>query len=86
MFLWMPRAATGRVMCCWADSTIFSTLFGRDESLERFWKNLPQQVRPRRKRGSMNEAANVMLELMTSRAACCAPADSVRGNVHCVPH
>jgi hypothetical protein len=23
-----------------ADSTIFSTLFGRDESLERFWKNL----------------------------------------------
>jgi hypothetical protein len=23
-----------------ADSTIFSTLFGGDESLERFWKNL----------------------------------------------
>jgi hypothetical protein len=24
-----------------ADSTVFSTLFGGDESLERFWKNLP---------------------------------------------
>jgi hypothetical protein len=23
-----------------ADSTIFSTLFGVDESLQRFWKNL----------------------------------------------
>jgi hypothetical protein len=23
-----------------ADSTIFSTLFGGDESLERFWKNI----------------------------------------------
>jgi hypothetical protein len=22
------------------DSTVFSTLFGNDESLERFWKNL----------------------------------------------
>jgi hypothetical protein len=25
-----------------ADSTIFSTLFGADESLERFWRNLAQ--------------------------------------------
>ena len=27
-----------------ADSTIFSTLFGGDESLERFWKNLATRV------------------------------------------
>jgi hypothetical protein len=26
-----------------ADSTIFTTLFGGDESLERFWKNLATQ-------------------------------------------
>ena len=39
MFLWMPASSeAGDVLL--ADSTIFSTLFGRDESLERFWKNL----------------------------------------------
>lgn len=39
-FLWMPPrgARAGDVLL--ADSTIFSTLFGADEGLERFWKNL----------------------------------------------
>ena len=39
-FLWMPPggARGGEVLL--ADSTIFSTLFGADESLKRFWKNL----------------------------------------------
>ena len=39
-FLWMPPNGkrAGEVMV--ADSTIFSTLFGGDESLDRFWKNL----------------------------------------------
>lgn len=38
--LWMPPGdgRAGDVLV--ADSTIFSTLFGADESLERFWKNL----------------------------------------------
>ena len=40
MFLWMPPAGeiVGDILL--ADSTIFSTLFGVDESLKRFWKNL----------------------------------------------
>lgn len=39
-FLWMPPqgARAGDVLV--VDSTVFSTLFGRDESLERFWKNI----------------------------------------------
>ena len=38
--LWMPPGGgrAGDVLV--ADSTIFSTLFGADESLERFWKNI----------------------------------------------
>jgi hypothetical protein len=38
--VWMPPAGDrgGHVLV--ADSTIFSTLFGGDESLERFWKNV----------------------------------------------
>jgi hypothetical protein len=38
--VWMPPGGdrSGHVLV--ADSTIFSTLFGVDESLERFWKNL----------------------------------------------
>lgn len=39
-FLWMPPAGDRAGDVLLADSTIFSTLFGRDESLERFWKNL----------------------------------------------
>jgi len=40
MFLWMPpnEQRAGDILL--ADSTIFTTLFGGDESLERFWKNL----------------------------------------------
>ena len=40
MFLWMPPAGDRAGDVLLADSTIFSTLFGRDESLERFWRNV----------------------------------------------
>ena len=40
MCLWMPPSGDRAGDVLLADSTIFSTLFGRDESLERFWKNL----------------------------------------------
>jgi hypothetical protein len=40
VFIWMPPkdARAGHILL--ADSTIFTTLFGGTESLERFWKNL----------------------------------------------
>jgi hypothetical protein len=40
MVVWAPPAGdrAGDVVVC--DSTVFSTLFGADESLKRFWKNL----------------------------------------------
>ena len=40
MFLWMPASGSRAGDILLADSTIFTTLFGGDESLERFWKNL----------------------------------------------
>lgn len=40
MFLWMPPAGDRAGDILLADSTIFTTLFGGDESLERFWRNL----------------------------------------------
>ena len=40
MFLWMPPNGERVGDILLADSTIFTTLFGGDESLERFWKNL----------------------------------------------
>jgi hypothetical protein len=40
MFLWMPPAGDRAGDILLADSTIFTTLFGGDESLERFWSNL----------------------------------------------
>lgn len=40
MFLWMPPGGRRAGDILLADSTIFTTLFGGDESLERFWKNL----------------------------------------------
>ena len=40
MFLWMPPNGERAGDILLADSTIFTTLFGGDESLERFWKNL----------------------------------------------
>ncbi len=39
-FLWLPPAGPRAGDILMADSTIFSTLFGGDESLKRFWKNL----------------------------------------------
>ena len=38
--VWMPPGGDRAGDVLVADSTIFSTLFGADESLERFWKNL----------------------------------------------
>ena len=40
MFLWMPPSGKRAGDILLADSTIFSTLFGGDQSLETFWKNL----------------------------------------------
>jgi hypothetical protein len=40
MFLWMPPSGDRAGDVLLADSTIFSTLFGLDESLENFWRNL----------------------------------------------
>jgi hypothetical protein len=40
MFLWMPPTGKRAGDILLADSTIFTTLFGGDESLERFWTNL----------------------------------------------
>jgi hypothetical protein len=40
MFVWMPPNGSRAGDILMADSTIFSTLFGGDESLERFWKNV----------------------------------------------
>jgi hypothetical protein len=39
-FVWMPATNTRGGEILLADSTIFSTLFGADDSLKRFWKNL----------------------------------------------
>lgn len=39
-FLWMPPTDERAGDILLADSTIFSTLFGADESVERFWRNL----------------------------------------------
>jgi hypothetical protein len=40
MFLWLPPAEKRAGDILFADSTIFTTLFGGDESLTQFWKNL----------------------------------------------
>ena len=40
MFLWMPPRGDRAGDILLADSTIFTTLFGGDASLDRFWKNL----------------------------------------------
>jgi hypothetical protein len=40
VFLWMPPQGERRGDIVLADSTIFTTLFGVSESLERFWRNL----------------------------------------------
>jgi hypothetical protein len=38
--VWAPSKGDRAGDVLVADSTIFSTLFGGDQSLERFWKNL----------------------------------------------
>jgi hypothetical protein len=40
MLLWMPPSGTRAGDILFADSTIFSTLFGADDSLRNFWRNL----------------------------------------------
>ena len=40
MFLWMLPAGDRAGDILPADSTIFTTLFGGDESLDTFWKNI----------------------------------------------
>jgi hypothetical protein len=40
MFLWMPPEGKRAGDVLFADSTIFSTLFGADESLRNFWRNI----------------------------------------------
>jgi hypothetical protein len=40
MFLWMPPGGERAGDVLLADSTIFSTLFGGDESITNFWKNI----------------------------------------------
>ncbi len=42
MFLWMPPNGERAGDILFADSTIFTTLFGGDESLENFWRNLAE--------------------------------------------
>jgi hypothetical protein len=39
-FLWMPPSGERAGDILFADSTIFSTLFGVDESVKQFWKNI----------------------------------------------
>jgi hypothetical protein len=39
-FLWMPPSGDRAGDVLFADSTVFNTLFGSDESLENFWKNI----------------------------------------------
>jgi len=39
-FLWLPPSGKRSGDILMADSTIFSTLFGADDSLKRFWRNL----------------------------------------------
>ena len=40
MFLWLPPSGTRAGDVLFADSTIFSTLFGADDSLRNFWRNI----------------------------------------------
>jgi hypothetical protein len=48
MFLWMPPNGNRAGDILFADSTIFTTLFGGDKSLENFWKNLANTRMARR--------------------------------------
>jgi len=49
MLLWMPPAGDRAGDIMFADSTIFTTLFGGTESLENFWRNLARTPQPARR-------------------------------------
>lgn len=49
MLLWMPPAGDRAGDIVFADSTIFTTLFGGTESLENFWRNLARMPQPVRR-------------------------------------
>jgi len=49
MLLWMPPAGDRAGDIMFADSTIFTTLFGGTESLENFWRNLSRMPQPIRR-------------------------------------
>ena len=44
MFLWMPPSGTRAGDILLADLTIFTTLFGGTDSLDRFWNNLATRI------------------------------------------
>ena len=43
-FIWSPPNSDRAGDILMADSTVFSTLFGVDESLERFWRNIATAI------------------------------------------
>jgi hypothetical protein len=60
MLLWMPPEGNRAGDILFADSTIFTTLFGGTESLEHFWRNLakmPQQAKQREPSGKAGTRA-----------------------------
>ena len=73
--VWMPPGGgrAGDVLV--ADSTIFSTLFGGDESLKRFWKNIATAVPSDRARAGRHPEW-----VLRPRPI------SVRGDLHPAPH
>ena len=56
-FLWMPPKGQRAGDIVMVDSTNFTTLFGRSESLEAFWRNLAGWSEPRRRRRDEPRAA-----------------------------
>lgn len=53
--VWMPPSGERAGDVLVADSTIFSTLFGRDKSLEQFWKNIALGGRKKEKHAPTQE-------------------------------
>ena len=66
-FLWMPPSGDRAGDVLFADSTVFNTLFGGDESLERFWRNLATSM-------TAGDERPTGWSWTTFRAACCGPA------------
>jgi hypothetical protein len=61
MFLWMPPVGARAGDILFADSTIFTTLFGGDKSLESFWRNIAKTP--------LHSKARVLHARSTTRAA-----------------